>query len=747
MRKLMWFTLGFGAVCAFCAYGWFCEGLWLPAACFAGLFLVSVVAGKWIPESRIPAAVFLGVSLGFCWFQLYSHFYLSPAAQLDEATVNVTAYCTDYSYDTEYGSAVDGFFYLDGKPYRAKFYLNSATSAEPGDQLSGVFRLRVTTEDSAKGSTYHSGKGMLFLAYQREDARLGKMSKTPIWAYPTILRGHVTALIDRFFHDESGAFAKALLLGDRTDVDYELNTAFKVSGIMHIIAVSGLHVTILFTLINLLCLKRRGLVALFGIPSLVLFAAVAGFTPSVTRACIMQCLMILGMLFDREYDGPTELSFAALVMLLCNPLVITSVSFQLSCGSMMGIFLFQKRIYGWLSHCSPAKGKGILATVKRGFYCSVSMTISAISLTTPLSAYYFGVVSLVGILTNLLTFWVISLIFYGVIFTCVLGVYVPMAATLLAGLIRVPIAYVLAVAKALSGIPMAAVYSRSIYVVAWLVFCYVLLAIFLCSKKKQPAIFVFSMVFTLCASVLASRLEPKTDAVRMTVLDVGQGQSILLQSRDVTYLVDCGGTYDSNTADVAAETLLSQGITRIDGLILTHFDRDHAGGALNFLSRISADSIYVPDYPDESGIRDTLESDYADSIVRITEELQLITDDTALAIYPSQIMESGNESSLAVLFQAENCDILITGDRGGFGERLLLKQAQIPQLDILVAGHHGSKNSTCEELLAATMPRIVAISVGQNSYGHPAQELLDRLETYGCAVFRTDLQGNLIFRR
>lgn len=747
MRKLMWFTLGFGAVCAICAYGWFCDGLWLPSACFAGVFLVSAVLQRKWKSLRILTAISLGISLGLGWFQFYSNLYLKPAAAMDEVTVQVTAYCTDYSYETEYGSAVEGYFYLDGKPYRAKFYLNSVATAEPGDLLSGVFKLRVTTEDSDNGSTYHAGRGMLFLAYQREDAHLGKLEKTPLWAYPAIFRGRVTELIECYFQGEPAAFAKALLLGDRTDIDYSLNTAFKVSGIMHIIAVSGLHVTILFTLINLLCLKRRGLVALFGIPILLLFAAVAGFSASVTRACIMQMLIIVSMLFDREYDGPTELSFAALVMLLWNPLVITSVSFQLSCGSMIGIFLFQKRIYGWMHEKSPAKGKGILPSIKRGLYTSISMTLSAISLTTPLSAYYFGAVSLVGVLTNLLTLWAVSFIFYGVMLTCLLGVVFPWTATLVAAVIRIPIAYVLAVAKFMGRIPLAAVYTNSVYVVAWLVFCYVLLAIFLCSKKKRPGALICCMAVTLCVSVAATRLELRTDDLRMTVLDVGQGQSILLQSEEATYLIDCGGTYDADAADIAAETLLSQGITHIDGLILTHFDRDHAGGALYFLSRIGSEHIYVPDYPDESGIRATLENQYGNELAVITEELQLSHGSASLTIYPSQIMETGNESSLAVLFSRENCDILVTGDRGSFGERLLLKTAQIPQLEILVAGHHGSKNSTCEELLSATMPQIVAISVGQNSYGHPAQELLDRLETYGCTVFRTDLHGNLVFRR
>ena len=233
----------------------------------------------------------------------------------------------------------------------------------------------------------------------------------------------------------------------------------------------------------------------------------------------------------------------------------------------------------------------------------------------------------------------------------------------------------------------------------------------------------------------------------MTVLDVGQGQCILLQSDGKTYMVDCGGDYDADAADLASETLLSQGISHIDGLIITHFDRDHAGGAVSFLSRTPADAVYIPDHPDEGGILAALNESSPESIFVIQEPIQLFYGGSMLAIYPSLVPESENDGSLAVLFRADDCDILITGDRNGFGERLLLKEAAIPELDILVAGHHGSGNSTCEELLAATKPAIVAISVGNNSYGHPSQDVLERLQRHGCMIYRTDQQGNLIFRR
>ena len=747
MRKLMWFTIGFGAACIFCAYTWTCEGLILPACFFVTVSLASFFASKRLDFLKILGTVCVGIGLGLGWFQIYSNSYLSEAAKLDGELAQISVCCTDYSYQTDYGTAVEGFVYLNGKPCRGKFYVNGDVLMEPGDVLTGCFEFRVTTEDGAKGATYHQGKAIFLLGFQEEDAQLLKVEDRPLWAYPALLRYRLTEIIDACFPADCAGFAKALLLGDRTDISYELNTAFKISGIMHIIAVSGLHVTILFMLINILVLKRRGLLAVIGLPSLLLFAAVAGFTPSVNRACMMQCLMIGAMLFNKEYDGLTELSFASLVMLLANPLVITSVSFQLSVGCMIGILLLQKPIYDWLSSAVRLKKGSILQKNWNALVTSVSMTLSAISLTTPLSAYYFGAVSIVGILSNLLILWSVSLAFYGIILVCVASLLMPTFATMAAWVVSWVIRYIIFAAEMLSAIPLAAVYTRSVYIVAWIVFCYILLAAFLLLRKQKPMRLIAGILISLMVCVGASWLEPRLDECRMTVLDVGQGQCIILQSDDRTYLVDCGGRYDEDAADLAAETLISQGIYKIDGLILTHYDRDHAGGATYLLTRIPTAQIYVPVSTEKSAIQDSICALVSVPIKTIEYNLLLSYGDTRISIYPSIATDSENEGSLAVLFQRENCDILITGDRSGFSERILLKSVQIPELDILVAGHHGSKHSTCEELLAATKPAIVVISVGDNPYGHPSQELLDRLERHGCTVYRTDLHGNIIFRR
>jgi len=300
--------------------------------------------------------------------------------------------------------------------------------------------------------------------------------------------------------------------------------------------------------------------------------------------------VLIAMLFDREYDGPTALSFAVLVMLAANPLTVLSVSFQLSVGCMAGIFLFSEPIRRYLhrfAESAPIKGKKALERLCKAIASSVSVSLSASIVTTPLVAYYFGCISTVSILTNLLVLWIISFIFYGIILCLLVSIASIWLAQLLGSIIALPVWFVLTIADLLSHLPMAALYTENIYAVVWLIGVYALLAIFLCQRKKMPMLLVACSVFTLLLTFALSWLEPVTDDFRVTMLDVGQGQSILLQSDGKCFLVDCGGDYDEKAADAAAENLLSQGIARLDGIILTHYDDDHAGGVAHLLTRVS----------------------------------------------------------------------------------------------------------------------------------------------------------------
>ncbi len=736
MRKLMWLTLGFGLACALCAY-WLGKGTVLALAAFAWAVCLAIRQRR---LSRLGLLVW-GLAAGCSWFSVFHIWFLEPVISLDGNQKPAVIFAQDYSTPTKYGSSVSGRMEYEGKSYAVYAYLDGDQEVCPGDTISGTFRFRVTVPGGEEEATYHRGDGVFLLAYQVDEVTRTPC-QNPSWReYPAVLRKAAGKLLEETFPEDTSPFAKALLLGDTEDLDYAMDTNLKISGIRHVAAVSGLHVSILFALLSFATFRKPFLTALLGFPLLLLFAATAGFTPSVNRACIMSGLMLLAQLFRKEYDGPTALSFAALCMLIVNPLVITSVGFQLSAGSVAGIYCFSPAIRKWLYDLLP-KAKGWRGKLVRWFVASVSISLGALVFTTPLCAMYFGTVSLIGVVTNLLTLWMIGGIFYGILAVCLVGqIFLP-GASALAKILALPIRLVLFLADILADVPLSAVYTRSCYVTAWLVFVYVLLIFFLLGKNRKPALLAGCACLGLCIALLASWAEPLLYSTGITVLDVGQGQCIVLQCKGKTFLVDCGGDSDTRTADIAAQTLLSQGISRLDGLILTHTDADHAGAVENFLSRIAADVLILPPVPIETAVSADTELLFA------AENLELSFEGGKITVYRGITEEKSNENSLCVLFETENCAILITGDRGSFGEQMLLRNADMPDVDILIAGHHGSKNSTSEALLQTVRPEIVCISAGRdNPYGHPAPELLNRLEDFGCQIYRTDLQGDIIIRR
>ncbi len=739
MRILMWFAAGFAAACALGAY---CYGSYLLLlALFALLASVGLFVLRNRKVLRILAIVMLGFALGIGWFLCFNGYHLQSAREADGKTLEITIEAQGYSTQTEYGCGFSGNVTLGEQSYTARVYLRSEEQIRPGDQVSGSFLLEMHAIPGQKPD-YLSGNGVWLTASQRSETVQILHGAPSFQHYPQVLRQKLLDVLDRCIPEDAAGFAKALLLGDTSDIDYATNRIFQTAGISHVIAVSGMHVSILFSLLYVISARHRLITAALGIPVILLFAAVAGWTPSIVRAAIMQCLFILALLLDRDYDPLTALGFAGLVMLIGNPMVIAFVSFQLSFSCMVGIFLCYAPLQSFFL------GKSRKGKLRRALAASIAATLSAMTFTTPLIALYFGNVSLIGVATNLVTLWLISAVFYGLMAVCILYFCSGTLATLLGTGIAVLIRIILWIAKLFSQVPLAAVYTQSVYISLWLVFCYALLAIHLLKRKKQTVLFSALAVLGLCVSLCFSWMEPLLYECQVTALDVGQGQCILLQSQGKTFLVDCGGDYGPDAADAAAQELLSQGISRVDGMILTHFDSDHVGGAEFLLQRIDIGALYLPFSEDEDGIGEQLENRTGKPAQYVSEDLVLTYGDTKLTIFAPVSYESGNESSMCILFQTKNCDILITGDRDVQTEKILLQRYRLPKLELLVVGHHGAKTSTCRELLEQTNPEYAIISVGQdNFYGHPHQEVLERLQEFNCKVLRTDQYGTIRFRR
>jgi len=327
-----------------------------------------------------------------------------------------------------------------------------------------------------------------------------------------------------------------------------------------------------------------------------------------------------------------------------------------------------------------------------------------------------------------------------------LGFLSPVIASIAAYPVTLAARYIIYIARLFAAIPYSVVFSSHAHIMFWLAYIYIIFTVLPLLKARvrqylYPCCIALILLFSV---ILVSLLVPVVNDSSITVLDVGQGLCVVMTSDDFTMIVDCGSNSINNAGEATHEFLMNLGRTSIDLLVITHFHADHVNGVELLLSRIAVSAIAIPD-PEGSFIAEDiieLARKRGTDIIYVTETLCVEYGSTNIYIYSPIDDIDENERGLSILTVGD-ITALITGDMNATSERKLLRFAALPELDLLVVGHHGSRHSTSEELLKALLPDIAVIPVGRNSFGHPAPETLNRLEQIGTAVYRTDESGNI----
>ncbi len=681
----------------------------------------------------------LGLSLGLGWFLIYEGVILEPARMCTGKEEQITLEVTRYPIKNNNRFYIEGNLDIQGHRISAGLYCGlNQEIPKPGDRVQVTAALYDTARGGEKGPNYLRGAGIRLVAYGGKESATVLPGKPSLWMFPAELQHWVCTSLEAYLPKESANFCKALLVGDKSGMDYRQKMTMSVAGVSHVMAVSGMHLGILFALIYCLTLHRKVLFCVLGIPALCLFAAMVGGPPSVVRAAVMLGLALLARLLGRDYDAPTALAAAVLCLLTYNPFAVVSLSSQLSVAAVAGILCFTRPMSQWLQRKYPKR------KLVRILGLPGAVTLGATIFTAPICAYAFDSVSLVAPLTNVLILWAVSLIFYGAMAVCVLGLIWGPAAMGLGKLVSLLVAYIMHASEFFAGFSFSALYPKeSPYAAAWIVCAFVLLGIFLLGKCRQKKWMAAALVVSLALSVTLAWVEPRLDRFRVAVLDVGQGECVVLQSQGKTYVVDCGGSQGEGAGETAARYLLSQGVSRIDGLIITHFDLDHISGADHLQNRVEVERVYVPKNQEEFRMA---EGSNDSAFIRVDSRISLTWEEGSLTIFPPLSQKGSNDSGLSVLFTVGEYDTLITGDMSQSMERALMSAYPLPDVELLVAGHHGSKYSTGTAFLCRITPDLVAISVGENSYGHPSKEVLDRLARQNIPAVRTDQCGTIIIR-
>ena len=751
MRKLLWFALPFGAGCALCQY-LLPEGLRLwTAAGAAALGLASVLLqGRPKTMMRIAA---IGCAAGIVWFSGYAALTLRPAEKLAGGRYILEMELTDYPEEASGGARCQ--VRVAGLPGKAVYYGGwDLLELEPGNRIVSQAAAYSAGTLAGEESSYYVSRGVFLRLYGSGDILAVERGNAGSWRYlPARLSRRLRGNAARLYGSRTGGLIAAMLTGERDGLGPQEYTDLSEAGLMHITAVSGLHCGFLIALLGIMVFRRQRLTALLGYPVMLFYMVMTGCTPSAVRSCVMLGFMLLAPLVGREGDTPTALSAALLVILLADPFAIASVSLQLSFASVAGLLLVTRKIYRGMERFRP---RGLPVPADRVWsFCtaSISSSLGVMAATAPLSAVYFGALPPVSPLANLMVLWMAPALFACALVVTALGGAFPA----LAGLAAVPeglARYLLWAAGWLAKLPGHSVYFTRPAVAAWLLGTYVLLALCLLLRGRE---WKWAAALALSAACLfgvkaAPRRQVKDDRLTAVAVDVGQGAATLFHSGGKTALVDCGSLGGARMAGQAVAAAMDEyGWDTLDYVVLTHYHEDHAGGLSWLLARVDAEQMLLPQLPDsgQGALQEEvleLAEEYGAAARYIERPESVPLGDAVLTVYPPVSESGGNEAGLTVLCTAGEYDFLATGDMNAATEKKLIAQYDLPDIEVLLAGHHGSRHSTSQELLDAVAPELGIVSVGRNSFGHPAPEALERMTDAGMEIRRTDEEGTILIQ-
>ncbi|MFT8322396.1 MAG: DNA internalization-related competence protein ComEC/Rec2 [Bacillus sp. (in: firmicutes)] len=593
-----------------------------------------------------------------------------------------------------------------------------------------------------------------------DDLSIKKCSETK----PTILmelkkaRQAGSNWIEEYFTDNTKAMAIALIFGDRQWIEYEVQTAYQKLGIIHLLAISGSHIIVIvgiiyFLLIRLGATKEKAVTILLLI--LPMYAVLTGLSPSVNRAVSMSMLILVkrkSKLFA-SFSSVDILSFVFLLYLFYEPKVLFDVGFLLS----FTVCIFLLVSSSMLIQSSSPPIKTLLFTT---FISEFSVL--------PIILFYFYELPTLSLFANIIFipfYSVIVLPYFLVVFAISL-----LTPTIISSLLF-PIDMLLRLSdnmvQRVSALPFSTVIfgKPSLFLIV-LFMIGLPLFFFLYENTLYKRWRLYCIPFILLGMLYMESVYSPFGEV--TFIDIGQGDSILIKEpyRKGIYLIDTGGTivWDQEKwqmkknpfevgKDIVVPYLKSKGVSIIDKLILTHGDVDHIGGAMAVLKSLKVKEIVFPDTVMEPSQEEQAILGIANKKgipITYVKAGQGWTSSNASFDILSPIdryAENKNASSIVIKGNIGGLNWLFAGDLEEEGEKKLLQKYPMLTVDILKAGHHGSKTSTSAQLLHAIKPKAAVISAGKNNrYGHPHKDVLERLQAENILIWRTDENGAITYK-
>jgi competence protein ComEC len=583
------------------------------------------------------------------------------------------------------------------------------------------------------------------------------------WAHEVAaaLRRHVRGMVTRHVHPrapDGAPIVTAILIGDRAGLTEDVELRLQKAGVYHVIAISGGNVALLtaITFAVLRWIFRSARVASVTALAVVLgYGWVVGGDPSVARAVTAAAIYLTLGLTALRATALSILQTAALVLTIIDPLMVIDAGAWLSFGATAGIVVLARRCADTLLGESAY---GASRWPLRWVTLAVAATLAAEAVVLPLGAQIFMRVSVAGVVLNLLALPAMAVV-------QIAGFIAAIADPLAPILTRAAAAVAGSAAEAmLDGCRLADYWSGLSWRVPppsvwWLATYYLAGGTLLVVERKWRWVAASAAIISLAIILAAPGVEhagPRSDRLRLAVLDVGQGDAVLLQMpRGHSLLVDAGGgpgAFDIGSR-IVTPAAWALGVRRLNWLAISHGDRDHAGGAASVMRDLAPAEVWegVPVPPDVERARlrrlaDARGIPWRTLFAGARLELGPVTVE---AVHPRppewERQRVRNDDSIVLRVRYGKVELWLTGDAGAEFERRLPPEADAARVRILKVGHHGSRTSTSPDLLSRLRPQIAIVSAGRNNlFGHPAPEVVARLAAAGATVFRTDDDGAVI---
>lgn len=573
----------------------------------------------------------------------------------------------------------------------------------PGDKLLVSALLFETEEPSNPGEydyrDYLFRKGIRYIL-KVDDIRERKTSwiGSKVHRFRYFVRDLITDKLRKELSLDDLAVVSALCLGDTSMINDEVRRSFDLSGCSHLLAVSGTHFSsfiliISYALKDLPYRKRLLLQALF----IIVIGFLTGWTESVTRASLMSMCLLSGK------DRLSGMSFSALIMMISDPFCCRTLSFQMSFGAGLGMYLASEKI----------KGKTGSSIISYSLASRLVMLPYFLKQGLPVGFGSFAVMAL-----SVLIVQMVCLFFVPGILLSFISPYM-LYPTVFFSRITVMLMKVGEDFYFDSFLLRGDGFSCFLLIIC--VFALVML------RKRKLVVSVLSGLIVIILLVMSSVLDLDKKVI---FLDVGQGDSCLIISGNDTLLID-GGTYEEGS-DVLPGVLDYYRIECVDLAIATHLDEDHLGGIR---------------YLEETGRVDKIVTSYSDIYETIGSGDRINVGDIEFQVlWPvGETHNGGNPESVVGMLKINGVKILMTGDVDEESERIMVNEGLVPDCDILKVAHHGSRTSSCQEFLSLCEPENAVVSVAlYNMYGHPAPETMERLGKVEANVFLTSENGAII---